>query len=334
VQTFYIANATYPISTACVKMSLLFQYLRLFPENSVKRLLTILTLAVTALWGFVFAFMAWFPCFPVSAFWDISISGKCYGYGSPNPDEFNAVYTGHSASNMVLDMVVLALPIPLYFSSGTQQRTRAGLLALLFMGGLVTVFSIWRLATLVEHKSATYPTFDPTWYAPISIALGAMEVDLASMCGCVPVFWPVLTQTLGRIMVTQEVKITREPRDGAGSDEDQYEMSLGPDLETADSKGSSNHRVGIIQHSRNGSEAELKQIYDSSDMQTTPPKSTNATQKKKKKMAPPIAASNSHYRDRFVVASVDPLGNAFSRGQADIRAQTSVEGPVSKKSGL
>lgn len=75
------------------------------------------------------------------------------------------------------------------------------------------VFAIWRLVTLVEHRVATIPTRDPTWYGPITIVLAVLEVDAASVCASVPIFWPVLRNLdWGKIFVTQEVDITRETR--------------------------------------------------------------------------------------------------------------------------
>lgn len=40
-----------------------------------------------------------------------------------------------------------------------------------------------------------------------------MEVDLAAICASLPVFWPVIQKSIGSvILVTHEVKITREQR--------------------------------------------------------------------------------------------------------------------------
>lgn len=97
--------------------------------------------------------------------------------------------------------------------------------------------SIWRLAVCIEHKAATYPTFDPTWYGVGVVVLGMMEVNAASVCACVPVFWPVLTARIDQIFVTQEVKITRERRfSGDGDDE----------IELHDGENSMHSRAGSV----------------------------------------------------------------------------------------
>jgi hypothetical protein len=53
---------------------------------------------------------------------------------------------------------------------------------------------------------------DPTWYGPISIILAVLEVDCASICASVPVFWPVLQQQIGKIFVTKEFAVVHEDR--------------------------------------------------------------------------------------------------------------------------
>ncbi len=80
----------------------------------------------------------------------------------------------------------------------------------------VNIFSVWRFATTIEHQAATYPTFDPTWYGPVSIVMAGLEIASACICASVPVFWgPMLgtaSQLLGQIFVTKEVHVTTEHR--------------------------------------------------------------------------------------------------------------------------
>jgi hypothetical protein len=160
---------------------------------------------------------------------------RCYGYGSQSVEVFKAIYESHAAVNMLLDLVVMALPIPLYFEPGTRGRTRLGLVGIIAMGTLyvfhtvprgvkafadmeasVNIFSVWRFATTIEHKAATYPTFDPSWYGPISIVMAGLETASACICASIPVFWgPMLataSQLLGQIFVTKEVHVTTEHR--------------------------------------------------------------------------------------------------------------------------
>jgi hypothetical protein len=52
--------------------------------------------------------------------------------------------------------------------------------------------------------------WDLTWNSPAPIGLASIEISLATICAALPVFWPVLKISWGKILVTYEVKITRE----------------------------------------------------------------------------------------------------------------------------
>ncbi|KAI1780479.1 hypothetical protein F4818DRAFT_7056 [Hypoxylon cercidicola] len=218
---FYVCLATYTISTTLMKLCLLSQYLRIFEAGSRSRLICWAGLVVAGLWGLAFSFIALFPCFPVSGFWDWTSPARCYGFGSKVPSEVAGTFAGHTGSNVVLDALVLAIPVPLYFRKTTDGKQRMGIGLLLLLGVVVNLLSIWCLQTIVDHKAGTYPVLDPTWYGPKSITLAALEVDLASICASIPTFWPILSQRLlgmGSIFVTQEVHITHQHRRLSGDD--------------------------------------------------------------------------------------------------------------------
>jgi hypothetical protein len=99
------------------------------------------------------------------------------------------------------------------------------------------------LVTCVEHRAATYPTLDPTWYSPITIVLSDLEVDVASICASAPVFWPVLCQKVLTIFVTKEVEVTRMSRDLEGA----YQLQ---------------GNLGGHSQSRNGSQVGLRDEMD------------------------------------------------------------------------
>lgn len=126
------------MSTAFVKLALLFQYLRCFDQDSPRlRLATIVAIVVVSLWGFAFTFIAFFPCFPVRAFWDLTIPSDGavrWGYCAHDTLVFVETYVGHAASNMFLDLLVFALPISLCLRSGVETRTRKALIAIFLLG--------------------------------------------------------------------------------------------------------------------------------------------------------------------------------------------------------
>ncbi|GJD00506.1 hypothetical protein ColKHC_09331 [Colletotrichum higginsianum] len=134
LRTFYVANASYVLSTAFIKISLLFQYLRIFDQPSFSRRLCIFTIIFTSLWSLTYSFLGWVPCLPVRAYWDWSVPATRWAYGSLTPEIFSATYESHSAINVALDLLVLAIPIPIYFETNVPFKSKLGLLALLAIG--------------------------------------------------------------------------------------------------------------------------------------------------------------------------------------------------------
>ncbi|KAL0930378.1 uncharacterized protein CTRU02_214453 [Colletotrichum truncatum] len=239
--TFYVANGSYQMSTAFIKISLLFQYLRIFDTPCFLRKACIATIVFIGLWATPYSILGWIPCYPIYAYWDWRFSATRWAYGSLDPHVFFGTYASHATVNVFLDLVVLAIPVPLYFRRHMPLKSKLGLLFLLTIGLVVNGISVVRLVTLIQHRAATYPTLDFTWYAPISIVLSCIEVDLAMVASSVPIFWPVLRRFRDGIFVTKEIEVTRETRrlDSIILEDD---MELEPD-----------------RRSRVGSEASLRQ---------------------------------------------------------------------------
>ena len=86
---------------------------------------------------------------------------------------------------------------------------------------------------MVHNRAATFPTLDPSWYGCVPAVLSVLEVNLATICASLPVFWPVIKENLGKILVTREVDITRETRDFSTinnnwEDSDAYALEVVP----------------------------------------------------------------------------------------------------------
>ena len=134
-----MANASYCQSSAFIKISLLLQYMRVFERKSLSSRLCVCVAVFTGLWGLVYSILAWVPCVPVAAYWTRTPTSiqTCFAFGSLDPFVFSGTYISHTAINLVLDLIVLAMPVPLYFRPGTLPRTRLALIGLLCMGGVL-----------------------------------------------------------------------------------------------------------------------------------------------------------------------------------------------------
>lgn len=143
IQHIYITNIAYCASATFIKLAILFQYLRLFAEAAntttssqyrLARRITISLIVISSMWGIAFFLIAVFPCTPIAKDWNTQLEGTCFGWGSKVPDEFFAMFVGHSASNMVLDLLVLLTPVPFLSMLRIAGKSKAGLITLFTLG--------------------------------------------------------------------------------------------------------------------------------------------------------------------------------------------------------
>lgn len=134
---WYVTNAAYTMTTVCIKISLLLQYLRLF-RDGYRRTTTKVLLVLVILWGSAFTFMAVFPCFPVSGFWDKTIipPAKCYGFGYRSLEEVKNTLFGFAGSNMILDVAIILIPLTEYFRPDLRRKQYIAMTALFGLGAM------------------------------------------------------------------------------------------------------------------------------------------------------------------------------------------------------
>lgn len=137
-QNSYVMHACYPTATALIKLAILFQYLRLFDETkSILRRTTLVMIGIVSLWGLAFSFISWFPAFPVSAQWDFTDSSAArYGFASRDSGDVVAASLAQTSTNMVIDMVVLAIPVSYYLQPGLGWKAQASLMGLFSLGSV------------------------------------------------------------------------------------------------------------------------------------------------------------------------------------------------------
>ncbi|KAL5118644.1 hypothetical protein ACEQ8H_003495 [Pleosporales sp. CAS-2024a] len=216
----YVTNLTYCSSTTCIKLAILFQYLRLFAETAssrataqyrLARRVTISLIVISSAWGLSFTVLAIFPCTPIDKDWNVNKEGKCIGWGSKDPNVFFSMFAGHSTSNMVLDLLVLVTPIPFLGMLRMGGRSRAGLITLFIMGTMICCVSIGRLIALSINRAGTSPLIDMTYHTPVVYMFSVLEVHLAILAASIPIFWPVIiSMATNKIWVVNEIEIRVE----------------------------------------------------------------------------------------------------------------------------
>jgi hypothetical protein len=119
----------YNLSLTVTKMSILLQYLTIFPTRRF-RIACYVILAFVSSYGVWTLFGNIFMCSPVAFFWNKAIpSGKCL-------NQF-AVWFTNGAVNIFQDIVILILPMPVLRSLQIQKGQKRALMLMFALGGLL-----------------------------------------------------------------------------------------------------------------------------------------------------------------------------------------------------
>lgn len=117
------------LSSDLAKISLLFLYLRISPDRKFHTVVKTLV-AAFALYAVIYAMISIFGCRPISASWDLALAeeGQCVD----KPGFFLAA----SIANIVMDLAILLIPIPIVIPLQIPRRQKISLLLLFATGGL------------------------------------------------------------------------------------------------------------------------------------------------------------------------------------------------------
>jgi fucose permease len=185
------------------KTSVLIFYLRLAKNTQiVLRYASWATLIVVNLAGTVLTFMNIFQCQPIHAAWDTNVreSSECI----PLLTEFICA----APVNIVTDLAILALPIPVLTGMRLPSRQKTILVFTFTLGIFVTIVDVVRIYYLQQAIGET-PTGSSTspgsrfggeadfaWNASLSLMWSAVEVNVGIICACIPTLKPLILRLL------------------------------------------------------------------------------------------------------------------------------------------
>lgn len=127
-QLFFVEQALYCVSISLIKSSMLFLYLRLFPDK-ILRVLVYITLAITISWGVSSLVALCLACRPLPYYWnrwDGEHEGKCVA--------LDVLLLEHAIVNIVLDVVIVGLPMPTLLRLQMSLEKRVGMCLMFAMG--------------------------------------------------------------------------------------------------------------------------------------------------------------------------------------------------------
>jgi hypothetical protein len=150
LKIYYFDEDLYLTALPLVKISILLFYLRIFPQKWF-RYACFATMAACVGYGIAFLLVSVFQCRPIDLawnHWDGEHEGVC--------NNINAQGWTSAALNVVLDVVVLGLPMPVIAKLELNKRKKALVLLMFSTGFVVTIISILRLQVLVNFGTENF----------------------------------------------------------------------------------------------------------------------------------------------------------------------------------
>ncbi|KAJ8061870.1 hypothetical protein OCU04_009661 [Sclerotinia nivalis] len=123
-----------------------------------------------------------FPCNPIPAFWDFTITAQCIDYP--------IFFTSNQAFTIVLDIVVLFIPAWFIAQIKRSVGERISTSSTFLLGLVVTVVAAVRLWRLVVAQKM--PRLDPTCSETDAGLWAIIELNLWILVASIPTFYPLL----------------------------------------------------------------------------------------------------------------------------------------------
>ena len=114
------------IGLSLVKLSVLLFYAKLFGSVRIYRIAFWIVGSIIIGWCVAMEFLANFPVVPIQKAWLLAITGHCL--------DSNRVNLGSTISNVVIDVIVLILPIPMLWKMNIQRQRKVELVGVFAAG--------------------------------------------------------------------------------------------------------------------------------------------------------------------------------------------------------
>ncbi|KAF6788751.1 integral membrane protein [Colletotrichum sojae] len=194
MKSFYSSIIVYNIATCLVKISILLQYRRIFANELMQRLTTY-GLAFFLAWLVTLSVLLPLMCYPVAAFWDSSVSGRCLDY--------LAIWYAMAGINLVADFIIFSMPIPVINSLQLPRKQKHMLLFVFGLGFFTCIISALRIRTL----RVAADTKDPYWDNVDAATWSFLEITIGILAACLPTLRPLFVTLLPRLFTSSSLNL-------------------------------------------------------------------------------------------------------------------------------
>ncbi|KAK0648912.1 hypothetical protein B0T16DRAFT_123092 [Cercophora newfieldiana] len=226
----YLAEIFYKLSINTTKASIILFYLRRFVTNWFK-------IACYVMLGVVLSFMVATTvgtiaqCTPIEKSW-LAPGGSCI--------DIKAFWYANSGISILINVIMLALPFQPIHASSLPGGQKVALTIVFAIGAFTTITGVIRMQTF-EWAGLDY-TYNVDW-----LMWTVIETNLAILCGCVPVYRPLMAYIFPKQFATTSKIRPGDNRRNTLAVFSRSEVSLAP---SARAKRMS--RISIMPHRKPG----------------------------------------------------------------------------------
>ncbi|KAK1984570.1 CFEM domain-containing protein [Colletotrichum cereale] len=201
LKTFFALTFLYMLGLAFVKASILFLYLRVFPDQRFRRVVWY-TQAFNLVLYIAFLSASLASCRPLHHVWDGwtgETEGKCFNV--------NASGLAHAALNLALDVWMLLLPASQIYKLNVPLKQKTGVVLMFSVGIFLTAVSGYRIKVLRPSGTSlgsTAASFQTSIWSAVELAAGIFVACLPS------------TREVWAVLLPRLLRVTHaSPRSGA-----------------------------------------------------------------------------------------------------------------------
>jgi hypothetical protein len=223
-QITYATQLTTTLTFALTKLSVLFFYKRVFQGETFRRV-TYAMFAIIFFWTVGFFFSNLLQCWPIDTNWNSQ-----GGTATDACIQATEMYLGQAYSDVLTDLMILAIPLPCIWALQLPVRHRIGVSCIFLLGLLTAAAGAAKLVVFhfVALETSGDGPPDVTYILTPSIYWPMVESSLGIVGACLPLLRPLFPAASSTAFVRKlrSVNIPTIHFDDAKSEEDTSDVSF------------------------------------------------------------------------------------------------------------
>ncbi|KAF1955429.1 integral membrane protein [Byssothecium circinans] len=217
---------------ALPKISVLLLYLRIFTDKA-SRIISHALIYILIAYVVAYSIATGLQCIPLSYQWDPTIpGGRCFNVG--------LFWKSLSFPNIITDVIILVLPLPMIFKLQLSNGQKVGILAVFLSASIGLIASCIRMASFFSVRLLA----DPTWDSVELIGWSIAEPGLYLFAACAVQLRPLFSKFARNVgLKTQYGSGSRKAQSGGGSRVGNIRLGSMPSKHGMDNDASSTTNV-------------------------------------------------------------------------------------------